>query len=127
QENRPNKRIYYVTDEGSAAFQAWVAQPLPISPIKDDLLVKLFAGFSVPREVILAELDNHYRQHCQRLAIYQTIAAQFFQCPESFSEPMTFSYLTLRFGIAYEQMWLAWYHDAIVTLKTLDKPSNLLA
>jgi DNA-binding PadR family transcriptional regulator len=121
QESRPNKRIYYVTDAGKAAFQAWVAQPMDMSPMKDDLLVKLFGGYAVPRDVILAELAHHHRQHQQRLAIYQNIEQQFFQSPAALSSAMTFSYLTLRFGISHEQMWLDWYQE---TLTFLTQPAG---
>jgi len=81
--------------------------------MKDDLLVKLFGGYAVPRDVILAELAYHHRQHQQRLAIYQNIERQFFHHPNALNTVMTFSYLTLRFGISHEQMWLDWYKEAL--------------
>ncbi len=116
QESRPNKRIYYVTDEGKSAFQAWVAQPIAMSPIKDELLVKVFGGHAVPRATILAELNHHYHQHQQRLAIYRNIEQQFFQNPDALPTDRMFIYLTLRFGISYEQMWLTWYDETTTHL-----------
>lgn len=119
QDTRPNKKIYSVTESGTAVLQAWMGQPATMSPLKDDLLVKLFGGYVVPREVMLTELEHHKRQHQARLAEYRAIAARFFPEPEALSPKGTYQYLTLRSGIHYERSWLTWCEEAIATLRNL--------
>ena len=56
QDNRPNKRVYRVTDEGRAALDAWVAQPTPATRLRDEFFMKLVlagrAGIADPRALI---------------------------------------------------------------------------
>ena len=122
QDNRPDKRLYHVTDTGMAAFQDWVAQPLEVSPMKDDLLVKLFGGYAVPLDTILKEMAHHRHQHEQRLTIYHNIEHQIFQSPAELASPYRFAYSTLRCGISYEQMWLTWCDETIAYLKQSPQP-----
>jgi DNA-binding PadR family transcriptional regulator len=118
QENRPDKKIYSVTEAGKAYLSEWIAEPSTASPIKDDLLVKLFVGYLVPQPTILAELEKHRQQHMEQLSVYQAIVQQYFQHPETFSVEARFQYMTLRNGIRYETEWLAWCDEAIQFLST---------
>jgi hypothetical protein len=80
--------------------------------LADELLVKLFAGYLVGEEMIVAKLERHAHQHQQRLKIYEEIERQYFAEPESFNAEQRSHYLTLRCGIHYEQGWLRWYEEA---------------
>ena len=118
QEGRPDKKLYCITEQGKEQLKEWIAQPSEVSPIKEDLLVKLFAGYLVPSPTILAELERHRIQHQERLSIYQNIEQEYFQNPETFSIEQKFRYLTLRSGIRYETEWLAWCDEALELLKS---------
>jgi DNA-binding PadR family transcriptional regulator len=118
QDHRPDKRIYSVTALGQQQFQEWIAAPDEPCPIKDDLLVKLYAGFLVPKATILEKLAVHRRDHQQRLAIYHNIQHKYFQDPQKLSEALKFNYITLLRGIHYEQGWLAWCDEVLALLKT---------
>lgn len=120
QQNRPEKKIYQVTAAGRDYLQAWIVEPCDMAPIRDELLVKFFAGYLVSPSLLLAELEQHRTQHQQRLAVYREIEQQYFSHPESFSIEKKFRYLTLRNGINYELGWLAWCEEAITTLKAID-------
>ena len=115
QQNRPDKKIYQVTQAGQDNLTAWIAQPCAVAPLRDDLLVKLFAGYLVPKEIILTELRQHQTEHRERLAVYQQIEQQFFPKPDKLSIEEKFRYMTLLNGIRYETEWLAWCDEAIAT------------
>lgn len=117
QENRPDKKIYSVTTAGREYFQNWIVQSSDISPPKDDLLVKLFAGHLVSRQTILAQLEQHRQQHCEQLAIYEAIAQRYFQNPNTVSIEQKYHFLTLRYGIRYETEWLNWCNEVMDFLK----------
>ncbi|WP_008312040.1 PadR family transcriptional regulator [Leptolyngbya sp. PCC 6406] len=119
QEGRPNKVIFSVTESGRLLLEDWMAQPVPLAPVKDALLVKLFGGYIMPTAVILTDLQQHQAQHRERLAEYESIATQFFPNPAVLSARATHQYLTLRHGIQYEQGWLTWCEEAIATLQKL--------
>ncbi|MBD2163726.1 PadR family transcriptional regulator [Calothrix membranacea FACHB-236] len=117
QENRPDKRIYTVTALGKQHLCEWIAESEDMAPLKDELLLKLYAGHLVSQQLIIAKLEAHRRQHQQRLAIYQEIQNQYFQNPQELSKTLKFQYMTLLRGIHYEMGWLAWCDEIMVLLK----------
>ncbi|MDM9384520.1 PadR family transcriptional regulator [Chlorogloeopsis sp. ULAP01] len=117
QSGRPDKKLYQVTELGKQQLKEWIAKPCEPTPIKDDLLVKIFGGYAVSREVILAELERHQQAHLERLSTYKALEQQYFQNPQELSEPAKFRFLTLLNGISYETHWLAWCQQAIKLLR----------
>jgi DNA-binding PadR family transcriptional regulator len=117
QENRPDKRIYTVTALGKQQLCQWIAESEEMVSIKDSLLVKLYVGHLVPRKIILSKLEDHRRQHQQRLAIYQEIKSQYFNNPQTLSKALKFQYITLLRGIYYETGWVAWCDESMTLLK----------
>jgi DNA-binding PadR family transcriptional regulator len=116
QDHRPDKRIYAVTELGRQQLAQWIAEPEDMTPIKDELLVKLYAGDLVSRQVVQTKLQLHRQQHQQRLAIYQEIERQYFT-PAPTVSPLLFQYMTLRRGMYYEQGWLDWCDEVLRRLK----------
>lgn len=119
QQSRPDKKVFAVTAEGEAFLQVWIQTPCEMAPIRDELLVKMFAGFAVPRQAILTELRQHQAMHRERLAVYRQIQQTAFAVPANLSEKERFRYLTLRNGIRFETEWLAWCEEAIALLSDL--------
>ena len=117
QENRPDKRIYTVTALGKQQLCKWIAESEEVAPVKDDLLVKLYAGYLVPNQTLVAKLEAHRQQHQQRLAIYHEIKHQYFKNPATLSKTLKFKYITLLRGIHYETGWLAWCDEIMPLLK----------
>jgi DNA-binding PadR family transcriptional regulator len=124
QEGRPDKKLYQVTQTGKAFLQDWIVQPCDVTPIKDDLLVKLFAGYLVPKAAIVAELEQHHRQHSDTLSTYRQIETKFFSESETLSAENRFRYLTLQNGIRYETAWLSWCEEAIAFLNAAEPSSD---
>ncbi|MBD2330099.1 PadR family transcriptional regulator [Alkalinema sp. FACHB-956] len=117
QEGRPDKRLLTITEAGRELLQTWIAAPAEISPVKDDLLVKVFGGGHVSPQVLLQELRHHQQQHQIKLQTYRTIEAQCFAPSiETMAWDKRCRYLTLRNGICYEESWLAWCEEAIAAL-----------
>jgi DNA-binding PadR family transcriptional regulator len=106
QEHRPNKKIYTLTSKGQEYLQSWIETPSIVSPLKDDLLVKIFAGSIVSTETIVTELKQHQIQHQEKLHTYQAIAAQVFSDRSQLTDAGRYQYITLRQGIRLETEWL---------------------
>jgi DNA-binding PadR family transcriptional regulator len=116
QDNRPDKKNYLVTPAGQDYLRSWIAEPSVVAYPKDELLVKLFAGDLVDRDVILVELEQHRVQHQDRLNIYHSIEQQIFPHPAKLDRAQRYQYLTLRQGIRLETAWLDWYAEAIESI-----------
>lgn len=113
QEGRPDKKLYALTKSGKNYLKDWIAQPAEVSPIKDELLVKIYAGYLLPDKMLAAELERHRAEHQQTLSVYRKIEKQFFPQPDQLSRENKFRYLTLLRGIHYEMDWLAWCEEAL--------------
>lgn len=118
QSGRPDKKCYHVTDLGHAHLQNWMVAESAIPAVKDDLLVKLYAGTLVQPEILVAEIKRHQGLHQDRLATYQTIAQTWFAQPEKLEASAYYRYLTLRCGIGYETHWLEWADAVLRSLAT---------
>lgn len=116
QETRPDKKLYSVTDSGLQQLIQWMNIKSEPAAIKDDLLVKIFAGYLISEQTIVEELEYHRQLHAQKLKIYQNIERQYFQNPQSLPQDQKFRYLTLRKGIGYETDWITWCDEAIELL-----------
>ncbi|MGC1307883.1 MAG: PadR family transcriptional regulator [Phormidesmis sp.] len=112
QENRPNKKLYTVTDSGRQHLQQWIGDPNAITPLKSDLLIKLSVGHTVPTDTLLKTLQAYYDQHKEKLKSYQAISKQYAQLPDLTRENQ-FQYLTLRAGIRQQLAWIAWCEEAM--------------
>ena len=120
QEDHPNKKLYAITDSGQTMLTEWMRETSPASPIKDNLLVKLFGGYLVEPDILLAELRKHRKLHQTRLVEYQTLEEQLFPDTTELSKKQTYQHLTLRNGIQSEQGWLRWCDEAIAALQSFE-------
>jgi DNA-binding PadR family transcriptional regulator len=126
QEHRPDKKIYTLTSKGEESLRTWIETPSKVSPLKDELLVKIFAGSIVSPQIIIAELNQHRVQHLASLQTYESISAQYFAdrwsktClrQSKLSDVGRYQYITLRQGIRLETEWLAWCDESIELLES---------
>ncbi len=61
QESRPNRRVYHLTPDGRAEFDAWLQEPVPERFTKDEFLTKLFFCGQTSDEAALRHLEEHRR------------------------------------------------------------------
>jgi DNA-binding PadR family transcriptional regulator len=116
QEGRPDKKLYCVTEAGKAMLREWIAQPSNCPPTKDDLLVKLFVGYLVSPDTLVATLGHERAQHAATLEAYRNIEQTYFANLEAMPQATQFQYITLRNGIHYETAWLAWCDETLERL-----------
>ncbi len=116
QSGRPDKRLLSITPAGAEYLRKWIAQPGTMSHIKDELLVKIFAGHLVDKQIILGELTHHRQLHQATLDTYLEIERNFFADPATFDRAELLRYLTLKNGIEFEYGWLRWCEQAISIL-----------
>ncbi len=123
QEDRPDKRVYTITETGRRDLQAWMDNPLT-SPtvIKDVLLVKIFFSGGRNQEDVLTELHLQRSLHQQRLSRYQTetraIIAEAAGAHPQNAQAAPFWEMTRQFGVEYEQMYINWLDEIIRHLQT---------
>ena len=73
QENRPNRKVYEITDAGCEEFARWVRAPQPPADMRDPFLIKIFFGTEVPVEDLLVVLRRQMEEHQKVLAFSETV------------------------------------------------------
>lgn len=124
QDERPDRRVYQITDAGRADFNAWLQEPETEVPVKKDaLLLKLFFSAPLSNEHLLSELrvqrERHLREY-EHLSqhVRQHLAAQKAQT----EDPMLARTLLLweqvrRYGELYFEMYQRWLDETIGVLE----------
>ena len=120
QEGKPNKKRYRISAEGEKQFHEWLECGPVDMPSKDELLVKLFFGQFMDRDVLAAHIKKRRAQ-----------AGQFLEAAESEIAPsvedyarragrkqdMAFWLLTLEFGRRRARMTQEWCDHALEVLE----------
>lgn len=128
QDGRPDKKLYSITEAGRTLLAAWLLQPGEVMPIKEDLLVKLWAsdlasGSSLmdSHKTVTAlrqEFDRHRQLHAEKLATYNQIEQKYYQnAAQASCGQQSYRYLVLRRGIRYEQDYIAWCDEVLTQLE----------
>lgn len=120
QEDRPDRKIYHITDSGEAELHRWLSTPLPRKGERIQDLVQIFFAGSLSDDEIKGIFAYHaedLRQALQRLrAVPERVAER--KC-ESACDPRSgfFRMLTLEYGIRMTEASLAWVEDVLNRLE----------
>lgn len=116
QSSRPNKKEYKITKKGISHLKKWLLEPSKDIKIKDEFLLKFFAGHLIPKSILKEELTRQYKFHIKKLNEYKKVANEF-KVLKILPSKYKMQYLTLKQGILYEESWLEWYQEAVKILK----------
>ncbi|QHO78336.1 transcriptional regulator [Bradyrhizobium sp. CCBAU 051011] len=117
QSGRPNKLIYTITQSGLATLKTWSQRPSAPAPIKDDLLVRLYALEHVDISAVRAQLMQRLDLHADRLHRFKAILERHFS-GKALSLSQTGRLLGLRMGLRYEEACIEWCQEALQCLPT---------
>lgn len=120
QESKPNKKIYHVTPEGDREFQQWLAQKPEVINAKDELLVKLFFGNFMDREVLISHIEERRNNALQFFNDIKDIikpAVNHYVHAADAPQDTPFWLLTMDFGKRRAQMIVEWCDSALEFLK----------
>ncbi|MDQ3694491.1 MAG: PadR family transcriptional regulator [Chloroflexota bacterium] len=120
--DRPNRKVYSLTDAGIAELNRWLTLPAPLPTVRDPLLVQLFCAAGIP-DAELAELLAATRaEHQARLDNYHRIRAQL---PAWGSGKRLARWqLVVGHGIARERSYLEWIDQAIAGFRVEPEPGH---
>jgi DNA-binding PadR family transcriptional regulator len=124
---RPNKNLYSITELGRHELEQWVMQPSQPTPIREELMAKVKAGFLVPREALAAELMRRQKIHQEQLQSLLMMEQQHFpeaiaQNARSLSYESRLYHLGLRRGIRYQTEWVEWCEEALQAIAEYEQP-----
>jgi DNA-binding PadR family transcriptional regulator len=121
QENRPNKRLFTVTDAGLAELERFTAAAAKPSFVRDDLLVKVQAADHVDTDTLIGQLTERAAFAQSRIDLFGKLlrAMRGDRAEEDFllHGARVGPYLTCLRGLAFEQGNRDWCARTVTTLR----------
>jgi PadR family transcriptional regulator, regulatory protein AphA len=123
QEERPDRRLYRMTDAGRADLLAWLTQPMTeVEPTKDTLLVRLFFSARLDKAVVLTQLRLQLALRQQQLHLFRTeivnqIKAGLERQPELKRDALLWD-AARRLGELGEEAYIRWLEETIQRIET---------
>ncbi|MEQ5833800.1 PadR family transcriptional regulator [Marinobacter sp. NFXS9] len=121
QSDRPDKKRYHLTLSGRKDLQEWLSKPQSRPPVRDPLLVKLFAGDLLSSDALKRDLEKTKQDWLAQLGYFRSIEHTYFRQPENLSRHYRLQYMALRHGVTQITAGLEWIKELEATLADLDK------
>ncbi|MGR0321035.1 PadR family transcriptional regulator [Agromyces sp. ZXT2-3] len=115
-ESGRNKRIHTITDDGVAAFHAWIRSPLAGGDLEVAALSRLFLLGLVDdvdeRRDILEHIVEEVERELARLEEFAaSLDEQVGEVPEEYRDVFRYQRATLDYGLMSHRAGLAWFRD----------------
>lgn len=121
QTDRPNRRIYAITESGRSELQRWLNSDLQaeMMPTRSEVLLRLFFSAQRTPQANLETLQQLAAAYEAQLSAMRAVGGLIRQYQDLTQTPDDAQYwdMTADFGLAYSQMCLAWVHRCITRLK----------
>ncbi len=124
QEDRPDRKVYHITDAGRAELHRWLTAPLPPQDVRSPALIQVFFAGRLSQAEALAIFEREAEKLRCTLAAYRQIPPDpgaYADIPAS-ARDFAFWLLTLEAGIRGAEANLAWIEDVITRLKSNSVP-----
>jgi PadR family transcriptional regulator AphA len=111
QAERPDKRLFNLTETGTATLREWLDRVEPIEPEdRDGVLLKVFFGEFGEAEAGRRQLLDYRRRAAARLATYREIEGTF---DDEHGAAAMQRLQSLRLGIALMEATLSWVDETL--------------
>jgi len=124
QEDRPDRKVYHITQPGLAALVNWLGGPPAMDEPRSAPLVQVFFAGKLSDEEVLAKFEGFAAMMRAVLAQYDQVPAQIGPYQQEVASPREhfFWMLTLENGIANMRANLAWAESVIQRIKNGQVP-----
>lgn len=120
QEDRPDKKVYEITEAGREALREWVTAPFEPKGTRDEMVLKAYSIWLADQARAVALFREQERKHREQLRRYEEIESwmeaewgEDLRRPDS---PYFASYAALRRGVIYERgsvEWCRWVAESV--------------
>ena len=114
QHDRPDKKVYAITEPGRAALRDWVTSELDDPPVRDELVLRAYSVWLADPRAAGALFREHAHRREAQLARYREIEAGLMRSsagvPPAVDTPDFATYAALLRGIGRQREYAAWCH-----------------
>lgn len=115
QRDRPNRKVYSVTEAGIAELMEWLQSPQPIPTVRDPLPIQLFFAAHLSNEATIHLLERQLAARREKLAECEQIELPMLSNLTANREQLM-QRLVLELAIRKEQTYIDWLKTAIEVL-----------
>lgn len=123
QRDRPNRKVYRITEAGEAELTHWLQTHHPLPVLREPLLMQLYFAAQLPNEAIVYLLEQELEARQEKLAQCEAIEALSLSNPAA-SREQELHRLVLDLVKQREQTYLDWLEQAIRAMHTLRDRHN---
>lgn len=123
QDDRPNRKVYSITDTGRRELLEWLAQPAEREQVREPILIKVFFGSSLPKHELISVIQNcadETRSACTYLQYAHQFVDKFVESLGLQHEAL-FWRLTIDCGLKIHRAELEWADEAICQIQAADE------
>jgi PadR family transcriptional regulator, regulatory protein AphA len=123
QVGKPDRHQYAITATGQAALRDWLAEPVELPSMRNEMLLKLFLGPRGEPAALLANLARVRADHEAKLLEYRVLERE---VRELYGQSEFFEYwqLSLDYGRRMARSTIEWCERASETLQARDRGAN---
>src|SRR4028118_1990394 len=107
QRDRPNRKVYSVTEAGIAELIQWLQCHQPLPKVREPLLIQLFFAAQLPNEAIIQLLKQQLAARHEKLAECESIELPTLG-DQSASREQILQRLVLELAIRKEETYIDW-------------------
>jgi len=122
QEDRPNRKVYSITDDGRRDLVDWLGTPADPDHVREPLMIKVFFGASMSKEAMvrvlrrrIEEMETANRHYDRGCTVIERLATGIGMKREAM-----FWDLTLDAGRRHNESAIAWAEETIAKIEQLD-------
>ena len=119
QQERPNRKVYSITEAGRAELARWLTSPQEIPIYREPFLIQLFFGQQLANQELIQIMQEQLRQHQRRLDTYDAIPLPAVGTP-GLGRRYTLERLTLDLGVEIQKTYIAWLQHSIDVVAELE-------
>ena len=122
QEDRPNRKVYSITEPGRRELLGWLAKPSEREQVREPILIKVFFGSSLSKQELISVLQN-CADETRTALTYLQHAHQFvdkFVESIGLEHEALFWQLTVDCGLKVHRAELDWTEEAIQKITAAD-------
>jgi DNA-binding PadR family transcriptional regulator len=127
QTNRPDKRVYQITEAGRTALHEWLASTENEPDVfKSPMMLHLLFGHLLPRETLATQLEARQRKLGSELTKYEKRAQELrTQSTAVDADPqLPYLLLSLEFQISLLQAAMSWTTETVTQFKRRKKTAR---
>ncbi len=127
QENRPNRKVYSITESGRAELTHWLVTPLTQGDHRSAELIQVFFAGQLTDDEILLMFERAREKLDAILSAYQNVPQQIVPYEEEVGDAREkfFWHLTLELGFISMRAQLEWVNSVIERLQNKQVPPAL--